>query len=218
MLSQFLKLITDPLSIGIGVCGILCGAAWAFRMIPAFRTAHRNLLVHLETQLGTSNRFQAMTRSPHDGERIDGFLATIQEIIEHPRNAAELEDLSERLTVLTEANNAAATRLPVWFERDHNILRYAIEAFPLLGILGTILPLGFAINSGGADITATVGNFGAAIGTTIVGLVCAIGLGILNAWWEPSFARLVEQQHRLDESILAARRKIRLELVSGGST
>jgi biopolymer transport protein ExbB/TolQ len=218
MLSQFLKLITDPLALGIGVCGILCGAVWMFRLIPAFRTAHRNLLLHLETQLGTSNRFQAMTRSPHEGERIDGFLATIQEIIEHPKNEAELEDLSERLTVLTESNNAAATRLPVWFEREHNILRYAIEAFPLLGILGTILPLGFTINSGTSDISATVGNFGAAIGTTIVGLICAIALGIINAWWEPSFARLVEQQHRLDEAILSARRKIRLELIGGGST
>lgn len=217
MLSQSLSLITDPLSLAILILGLSCGMVWAMRLIPTFNTADRNLLRHLETQVGTSNRFQEMTRSPHQAEQIDGFLATIQEIIEHPRDAAELQQLSDRLSILTESNNAAATRLPVWFERDHNILRYAIEAFPLLGILGTILPLGFTINSGTADITATVGNFGAAIGTTIVGLICAIGLGFLNAWWEPSFTRLAEQQHRLDESILAARRKIRLELANGGS-
>lgn len=217
MLSQSLSLITDPLSLAILILGLSCGMVWAMRLIPTFNTADRNLLRHLETQVGTSNRFQEMTRSPHQAEQIDGFLATIQEIIEHPRDAAELQQLSDRLSILTESNNAAATRLPVWFERDHNILRYAIEAFPLLGILGTILPLGFTINSDTSDITATVGNFGAAIGTTIVGLICAIGLGFLNAWWEPSFTRLAEQQHRLDESILAARRKIRLELANGGS-
>lgn len=217
MLSQSLSLITDPLSLVILILGLSCGMVWAMRLIPTFNTADRNLLRHLETQVGTSNRFQEMTRSPHQAEQIDGFLATIQEIIEHPRDAAELQQLSDRLSILTESNNAAATRLPVWFERDHNILRYAIEAFPLLGILGTILPLGFTINSDTSDITATVGNFGAAIGTTIVGLICAIGLGFLNAWWEPSFTRLAEQQHRLDESILAARRKIRLELANGGS-
>lgn len=217
MLSQSLSLITDPLSLAILILGLSCGMVWAMRLIPTFNTADRNLLRHLETQVGTSNRFQEMTRSPDQAEQIDGFLATIQEIIEHPRDAAELQQLSDRLSILTESNNAAATRLPVWFERDHNILRYAIEAFPLLGILGTILPLGFTINSDTSDITATVGNFGAAIGTTIVGLICAIGLGFLNAWWEPSFTRLAEQQHRLDESILAARRKIRLELANGGS-
>lgn len=217
MLSQSLSLITDPLSLAILILGLSCGMVWAMRLIPTFNTADRNLLRHLETQVGTSNRFQEMTRSPHQAEQIDGFLATIQEIIEHPRDAAELQQLSDRLSILTESNNAAATRLPVWFERDHNILRYAIEAFPLLGILGTILPLGFTINSDTSDITATVGNFGAAIGTTIVGLICAIGLGFLNAWWKPSFTRLAEQQHRLDESILAARRKIRLELANGGS-
>jgi len=211
MLAQLASLLVWA----IPLLGLLCLAYWWFRLIPACRDTRNRLVKHLEKQLGGFNRFKDLTRSDDPSERIDGFLATIQEVVEHPASDTELRDLDARLEIRGE--DATTTRLPSWFERAHNMLRYAIEGFPLLGILGTILPLGLAINSvdtaaGATDISAAVGNFGAAIWTTVWGLICAIVLGVFNAYWEPSFDKLVEQCHRLDGLVLESRKKLRLHL------
>jgi biopolymer transport protein ExbB/TolQ len=195
-----------------GLAGI---GVWVFFLIPTYRRVQKSLDEDLKKKLGDFDRHIDLTSSDNAAERIDGFLKTIQEIVDHPKSTGESNDFYERLKILAESRSQA--RLPAWFETCHNVMRYSVEAFPLVGILGTILPLGLELTSTGsssapADITAAVGNFGSAIWTTFEGLFVAIILGVLNACWEPSFDKLTEQSHALEMVVLEARKKLRLRL------
>jgi biopolymer transport protein ExbB/TolQ len=81
-----------------------------------------------------------------------------------------------------------------------------------LGILGTVLAIGCGLAAqasaspeSGAAIDAVVKNFGNSIWSTFMGLLFAVIYMILNAFWEPSFQRLMEHQTNVREVITAAK-------------
>ena len=89
-----------------------------------------------------------------------------------------------------------------------------IEAYPLAGVLGTILAIGAALQTGpGSEEAAStvgmiVGRFGDAIWSTFAGLVAAILLMFLNSVLEPSFGRLAENRNHVRDMVSSVKREL----------
>jgi len=175
----------------------------------AHRQMTRRLGGHLENLVrGLSSRSDT-DRTQSVDDDINMFLADLQDVIRNPAKLHELEDLRTRLIYKDEARPYLKTAS---FERIYSLSRTLIEIYPLLGILGTVLAIGCGLaaqaNSApesGAAIDAVVKNFGNSIWSTFMGLLFAVIFMILNAFWEPSFQRLMEHQANVREIITAAK-------------
>ena len=93
-----------------------------------------------------------------------------------------------------------------------------IEAYPLAGVLGTILAIGAALQGGNENAQKTVANivrnFGDSVWATFAGLVAAIVLMFINSLVETRFRRLSENRQQVRETVARAKRE--LSLGSGG--
>jgi biopolymer transport protein ExbB/TolQ len=102
----------------------------------------------------------------------------------------------------------------LFFETVYNIARTMIEAYPLAGVLGTILAIGTAIQMGGdaaggtSAVNQIVSQFGNAIWSTFAGLTAAILLMFINSWLETPFGRLSENRTHVREMVARAKREL----------
>jgi biopolymer transport protein ExbB/TolQ len=104
----------------------------------------------------------------------------------------------------------------MFFETTYNMTRTMIEAYPLAGVLGTILSIGAALQADvaaqrAATVTAIVSRFGDAIWSTFAGLVAAIVLMFVNSLVETGFGRLTENRRHVRETIARAKRELALQ-------
>lgn len=144
-------------------------------------------------------------------DQIDAFLADVRETLDDPQRQAHRAELAQRIRILDENRSYLLT---TGFETTYNIARTMIEAYPLAGILGTVLAIGAALQTPEqADretVTAIVRNFGQSIWATFAGLMAAIVLMFLNSMVEPTFLRLSEQRQQVRETVARAKRELSL--------
>ncbi len=143
-------------------------------------------------------------------DQIEAFLADVQEVLEAPENAADRKELLQRMNILDEKRRYLSSLV---FETSYNICRTMIEAYPLAGVLGTILAIGAALSTGaGGEASATVSTivsqFGNAIWSTFAGLTAAILLMFLNSLLEPTFQRLSENRVHVRDMVARAKREL----------
>lgn len=152
-----------------------------------------------------------LDRAGHPLDQIDAFLADVADVLETPERREEQVTLWQRIAILDEKRRYFSS---LRFETCYNVCRSMIEAYPLLGILGTILAIGLVVLEGsGATAGKIVERFGQAIWSTCAGLVVAVILMLLNSLVEPSFVRLNELRSQTAAAV--ARVKRRLALSSG---
>jgi biopolymer transport protein ExbB len=148
--------------------------------------------------------------SAHLGDQIDAFLADVNDVLEDPSRREDREVLLGRMRVLDEKRRYLNS---MFFETAYNITRTMIEAYPLAGVLGTILAIGAALQTGaaadqGVTVAAIVGRFGDAIWSTFAGLMAAILLMFINSIVETGFERLGENRRHVRETIARAKREL----------
>ena len=159
-----------------------------------------------------------LDRGGHLSDQIEAFLADVDEVLARPRAVSERVALRDRINVLDERRGYLNS---ISFETAWNTARGMVEAYPLLGVLGTILAIGAALGSGGADgaepasVSAIVGRFGEAIWSTFAGLSAAVLLMFVSSLLEPKFARLAENRVHVRETVAAAKRELSLGTASG---
>ena len=148
----------------------------------------------------------------HYSDQIEAFIADINEVLDDPSRQSDREGLLQRMKILDEKRRYLSSML---FETTYNICRTMIEAYPLAGVLGTILAIGAALQTGsGPDETSTValivGRFGDAIWSTFAGLVSAILLMFINSVLEPSFQKLSQNREHVRDMIASSKRALSL--------
>ena len=145
------------------------------------------------------------------GDQIEAFLADVNEVLASPKAVEERRLLRDRINILDE-RRGYLDALP--FETAYNVARTMIEAYPLAGVLGTILAIGatLSVPTGGAEVGvgAIVAKFGEAIWSTFAGLIAAIVLMFLNSLLEPKFTRLSENRAHVRETVARAKRELAL--------
>ena len=149
-----------------------------------------------------------MDFNTHLSDQIEAFLADISDVMAGPSQSADRAQLAQRLRILDERREYLQS---LRFETAWNVARTMIEAYPLAGVLGTILAIGAALAADDqASVSVIVTRFGDAIWSTFAGLVAAITLMFIGSMVEPGFARLTE--NRLDVREMSA--KVKRELTA----
>lgn len=146
-------------------------------------------------------------------DQIEAFLADVKDVLDDPSKLSERKALWQRMKILDEERRYLQSQA---FETSYNICRTMIEAYPMAGILGTILAIGAALQlgkeSGDAAMTvsAIVRYFGDAIWSTFAGLIAAMTLMFFNSIVETRFRRLAENRVHVRETITRAKREMSL--------
>ncbi len=175
-------------------------------------------------------------------EQIDSFIADISEVLHNRERAADRSKLYHRLIIKDESKrDLRGTKL----ETFYNVARTSIEAYPLLGILGTIFAIALGLNSprpmpsiagAGQSIVATtqgaasaspeeefpaatssaiIRNFANSIWSTASGIGFAIVLMIVNSCIEPGFDRLEGHRKSVRDVIGAAKIQLGMGVLDG---
>ena len=154
-----------------------------------------------------------LDKTAHLSDQIECFLADVQEILALPQMSHDRQLLVQRIHILDEKRRFSRS---LFFETFYNLCRTMIEAYPLAGVLGTILAIGAALQGGGAgveavnSVSAIVSRFGDAIWSTFAGLTAAIFLMFINSLLEPAFHRLTENRQHARETVARAKRELNL--------
>jgi biopolymer transport protein ExbB len=146
----------------------------------------------------------------HLSDQIDAFLADVDEVLDDPTRKQDRATLLSRMRILDEKRRYLTS---MFFETSYNVARTMIEAYPLAGILGTVLAIGAALGAetaGGKTVTVDVivQRFGESIWATFAGLAAAIVLMFVNSVVETGFLRLAENRRHVRETIAAAKREL----------
>ena len=147
----------------------------------------------------------------HLSDQVEAFLADVNEVLGNEGRESDRKALLSRINVLDEKRRYLGS---LFFETGYNLSRTMIEAYPLAGILGTILAIGAALQEGGPGGATSVGvivmRFGEAIWSTFAGLSSAIMLMFLNSLAEPRFLRLAQIRTHVRDVIARAKRELSL--------
>lgn len=145
----------------------------------------------------------------HLSDQIEAFLTDVNEIVQNPSREQDRRTLAMRISVLDERRRYLQSMA---FETAYNICRTMIEAYPLAGVLGTILAIGAALQTGGGagSVNVIVGRFGDAIWSTFAGLTAGILLMFLNSILETRFERLAENREHVRDTIVRTKRELSL--------
>ena len=177
---------------------------WARRDLRAIASSLFDFTRRLKNQ-------SLLEGQPHLSDQIDAFLADVNDVLDDPTRQEDRSALLERMNLLDEKRRYLNS---MFFETVYNITRTMIEAYPLGGVLGTILAIGAAleIDAGVEAVTVSsiVGRFGEAIWSTFAGLMAAIVLMFLNSMFETGFERLSENRRHVRETIARAKRELSL--------
>jgi biopolymer transport protein ExbB/TolQ len=157
-----------------------------------------------------------LSKGGHYSDQIEAFLADVNEVLSDDTRGADRHECLLRMNILDERRGYLDS---MSFATSYNMCRTMIEAYPLAGVLGTILAIGTALQADKAvDATATlsgiVSSFGDAIWSTFAGLTAAILLMFLNSWLETGFHRLNTNRDHVRDMIARAKRELALQ-VSG---
>ena len=148
--------------------------------------------------------------------QIDAFVQDINDVLEDSSRSKDRIQCLQRMHILDERRGYLDS---LSFETITNMARTMIEAYPLAGVLGTILAIGSALQSPGtADATTTmnaiVSRFGDAIWSTFAGLCAAILLMFVNSMLETRFARLTDSRMHVRDIVAKAKRELGIAVAS----
>lgn len=145
----------------------------------------------------------------HLSDQIEAFLADVNDVLDDPSRQADRRSLLDRMKILDEHRHYLHS---MRFETTYNIARTMIESYTLMGILGTIMAIGAALQTGTSEQATSVGvivsRFGEAIWSTFAGLIGAMLLMFVNSCVETTFGRLSENREHVRETVARAKREL----------
>lgn len=156
-----------------------------------------------------------MDHHAHPSDQIEACLADIQDVLAEPTGSTSRTALGNRMRILDERRDYLHS---LRFETAWNVARTMIEAYPLAGVLGTILAIGAALASNDeASVGIIVTRFGDAIWSTFAGLAAAITLMLIGSIVEPGFAKLSENRLHVREMAAKAKRELTTDELTVGT-
>ncbi len=202
-----LSALSTPVIAGVAVIHFLAFLwlrAWAGRDL-------RRMAADFDSFTRELKHRSLLERGINLSDQIEAFLADIRDVLDDPSKKAERQALWHRMRILDEERRYLQSHS---FETVYNVCRSMIEAYPLAGVLGTILAIGAALQSGQGNAQQTVSDivrfFGDAIWSTFAGLIAAMVLMFINSIVETQFRRLGENRQNVRETVARAKRELAL--------
>lgn len=143
--------------------------------------------------------------------QIDAFVEDVNDVLTDDSRSADRQECLRRMHILDEQRTYMDS---LSFETATNVVRVMIEAYPLAGVLGTILAIGSALQTPEAAINAEatmaaiVARFGDAIWSTFCGLAAAIILMFVNSLNETKYERLTDSRTNVKNMVARAKREL----------
>lgn len=124
--------------------------------------------------------------------QIDAFVQDVNDVLTDSTRGEDRAECLRRMHILDEKRRYLES---LSFETCANSARTMIEAYPLAGVLGTVLAIGSALQadaaaSSPATVNVVMARFGDSIWATFTGLFAAILLMLINSVLEIRFNRL----------------------------
>lgn len=148
--------------------------------------------------------------------QIDAFVEDIKDVVGDPSRIGDRTECLRRMHILDERRSYLDS---LSFETGSNIARTMIEAYPLAGVLGTILAIGSAMQksdaaqNAAATMSSIVERFGDAIWSTFCGLAAAIVLMFVNSILETRFERLTQSRSHVRDMVAKAKRELAMSQI-----
>lgn len=153
--------------------------------------------------------------------QIDAFVADVNDVVSDPSRQADRQVCLQRMHILDERRQYLDS---LSFETAGNVTRTMIEAYPLAGVLGTILAIGSALQTSEAaanvagTMSSIVARFGDAIWSTFCGLFAAIVLMFINSMLETRFERLTQGRAHVRDMVAGAKRELAMSADASADT
>lgn len=146
--------------------------------------------------------------------QIDAFVQDVNDVLSDSSRNSDRSECLRRMRILDEKRRYLES---LSFETATHVARTMIEAYPLGGVLGTVLAIGSALQTDAAAQSATTVNavmerFGDSIWSTFTGLTAAIVLMFINSILEIRFNRLTDSRTHVREMVARAKRELGLAL------
>jgi biopolymer transport protein ExbB len=214
MLNRFSSLSTFVIvaCFAVHVCVFVVLAIWARRDLRNMASAMFDFTRGLKHQ-------SLLDRSSHVSDHVEAFLADVNDVLDDPSRQADRRSLHVRMQIMDEKRRYLQS---MSFETVYNMARTMIEAYPLGGIVGTVLAIGAALNSeaaGGAaaSVDLLIKRFGESIWCTFAGLMATIILLFINSFLEPGFNRLTENRQHVRQTVARVKRELSLSNVAAAA-
>jgi biopolymer transport protein ExbB/TolQ len=156
--------------------------------------------------------------------QIDAFVQDVNDVITDTSRHDDRAECLRRIHILDEKRRYLES---VSFETSTNMAKTMIEAYPLGGVLGTVLAIGSALQADSAAQTAAAASstvnvvmerFGDSIWSTFTGLFAAILLMFINSFLEVRFNRLAESRTHVRDMVGRAKRELGLAALMARET
>ena len=153
--------------------------------------------------------------------QIDAFAEDINDVLHDSTRVEDRAECLRRMHILDERRRYLDS---LSFETAGNVARTMIEAYPLAGVLGTILAIGSALqrSDAAANVATTMSNivnrFGDAIWSTFCGLAAAIVLMFVNSLLETRFERLTQSRSHVRDMVARAKRELAMTAVPAAAS
>lgn len=208
---QFLSGLSTPIIVGFAVFHLLFFGwlrAWCRRDL-------RMLADTLDNYTRGLHHRSVLDRSASLQVQIDAFVQDVHDVLADSSRSADRRQCLERMRILDERRPYLDS---LSFDTAVNTARTMIEAYPLSGVLGTVLAIGSALQADAASqavsgVNLVMERFGDSIWSTFAGLLASVVLMFVSSLSEVRFAGLSEARQRVRE--MAARAKRELGLAAG---
>jgi len=144
--------------------------------------------------------------------QIDAFVQDVNDVLTDSSRSEDRAECLRRMHILDEKRRYLES---LSFETAANSARTMIEAYPLAGVLGTVLAIGSALQvdasaSSASAVNVVMARFGDSIWSTFTGLFAAILLMFVNSLLEIRFHRLTDSRTHVREMVARAKRELGL--------
>ena len=204
---KYLSGLTSPIIVGAAVFHLFC-----YVVLTTWYRRDLSVIAGCLEDFTRGLKFRSVLgRAASLTNQIDAFVEDINDVVNDPTRIEERSECLRRMHILDERRSYLES---LSFETAGNVARTMIEAYPLAGVLGTILAIGSALQTPDAAVdTATtmssiVLRFGEAIWSTFCGLAAAILLMFINSMLETRFDRLNQSRAHVRDVVAKAKREL----------
>lgn len=209
---QFLSSLSTPT---IAICAVL--HLLFFGMLRQWYLRDLKMIAGTLDEYTRGLKYRSvLDRSASLTTQIDAFVQDVNDVLTDASRKEDRAECLRRMHILDERRRYLES---LSFETSAHAARTMIEAYPLGGVLGTVLAIGSALQADAASKSASTVNvvmerFGDSIWSTFTGLFAAILLMFINSVLEIRFNRLTDSRIHVREMVARAKRELGLAIQS----
>lgn len=205
---QFLSSLSTPVIAGCAILHLLY-----FAMLKQWYSRDLRMIAGTLDDYTRGLKYRSvLSRSAPLTTQIDAFVQDVNDVITDGSRTEDRAECLRRMHILDEKRSYLES---IAFETAANTAKTMIEAYPLGGVLGTVLAIGSALQADAVSRTESTVNvvmerFGDSIWSTFTGLFAAIMLMFVNSVLEIRFNRLTDSRTHVRDMVGRAKRELGL--------